>query len=116
ARVPARTARMRRWGQWWLRRAWYVLLVAAISYGRLWLVLVYVVYPGGCPAPSRFMPRPGGTGQFVLRWCQPRPQPARHLSIGVRLPAFYLGWLGAGLPRGDVLTFQRGTSDTCAKC
>jgi hypothetical protein len=38
---------MRRWGQWWLRRAWYVLLVAAISYGLLWLVLVYVVYPGG---------------------------------------------------------------------
>jgi hypothetical protein len=26
---------------WWLRHAWYVLLVAGISYGLLWLLLVY---------------------------------------------------------------------------
>jgi hypothetical protein len=38
---------MRRHGQWWLRRAWYVLLVAAISYGLLWLLLVYVFHPDG---------------------------------------------------------------------
>ena len=42
----ARTARMRRLGRWWLRRAWYVLLVAAISYGLLWLLLVYAAHPG----------------------------------------------------------------------
>ena len=35
--APAWTARMRRSGRWWLRCAWYVLLVAAISYGLLWL-------------------------------------------------------------------------------
>ena len=45
--APAWTARMRRPGRWWLRRAWYVLLVAAISYGLLWLLLVYAAHPGG---------------------------------------------------------------------
>ena len=45
--APARMAWMRRPGRWWLRRAWYVLLVAAISYGLLWLLLVYAAHPGG---------------------------------------------------------------------
>ena len=45
--APAWTARMRRSGRWWLRCAWYVLLVAAISYGLLWLLLVYAAHPGG---------------------------------------------------------------------
>jgi hypothetical protein len=30
-----------------LRRAWYVLLVAAISYGLLRLLLVYAAHPDG---------------------------------------------------------------------
>ena len=45
AHMPTRAAqalpgRMRRPWRWWLRGAGYVLLVAAISYGLLWLVLV----------------------------------------------------------------------------
>ena len=38
--AQALTGRMRRPWRWWLRGAGYVLLVAAISYGLLWLVLV----------------------------------------------------------------------------
>jgi hypothetical protein len=45
--AQALTGRMRRPWRWWLRGAGYVLLVAAISYGLLWLVLVYVAHPGG---------------------------------------------------------------------
>jgi hypothetical protein len=45
--AQARTGRMRRPWRWWLRGAGYVLLVAAISYGLLWLVLVYIAHPGG---------------------------------------------------------------------
>jgi hypothetical protein len=45
--AQALTGRMRRPGRWWLRRAWYVLLVAAISYGLLWLLLVYAARPDG---------------------------------------------------------------------
>ncbi len=45
--AQALTGRMRRPWRWWLRGAGYVLLVAAISYGLLWLVLVYAAHPGG---------------------------------------------------------------------
>jgi hypothetical protein len=38
--AQALTGRMKRPWRWWLRGAGYVLLVAAISYGLLWLVLV----------------------------------------------------------------------------
>jgi hypothetical protein len=41
------TARIMRPRRWWLRLAAYVLLVAAISYGLLWLVLVYAAHPDG---------------------------------------------------------------------
>ena len=45
--AQALTGRMGRPWRWWLRGAGYVLLVAAISYGLLWLVLVYIAHPGG---------------------------------------------------------------------
>ena len=41
------TARIMRPRRWRLRLAAYVLLVAAISYGLLWLVLVYAAHPDG---------------------------------------------------------------------
>lgn len=45
--AQALTARIMGPWRWWLRLAAYVLLVAAISYGLLWLVLVYAAHPDG---------------------------------------------------------------------